>query len=265
MSATDQKKEITNYTEFTSYPATHEQLGTLKRTICKEYTDAEFFLFMDIAASLKLNPLVNEIWPLKIDGAVKPFVGRDGLRTNAERSGDFVSIQSGAIYENDVYTVNKVTGEVKHEAAHPKDRGKLVGSWTKVCRKNFPPVFVEVLFEEYKKDNKAWKERPEKMCIKCSESNALKMAFPMSGVIIDEDIDLSKMKKQKDDSFISDAEVDDQKSEYDELYEDLFNLVVSSKSKDKEYYKKRIIKEKEDGKLTLDAIKDWIETLKNDQ
>ena len=95
---------------------------------------------------------------------------RDGLLTIAHRSGNFGGLKSGT---------------------KKNDEGKLIG-WARVWNKSFPrSIDQEADFGEF--DNSAinplWKTKPKTMIEKVAEAKALKKAFNVHGVYIEEEME----------------------------------------------------------------------------
>lgn len=159
-----------------------EKLKDIRKIICKaELTDVEFTCVLEIARSLKLNPLLREIWCVKYGStAAQIFIGRDGYRKIAQTSPEYEYHQCDAVYENDDFEIND--GCVQHKY-NLKNRGKLVGGYCIVKRRSAGRhIFVYAEFPEYNTKKSLWQSaaqggKPATMIKKVAESQCLRMAF----------------------------------------------------------------------------------------
>lgn len=180
---------------------TPEEIELLKNTICKDSSDEEFELFLQIAKSKGLNPFDKQIhavkrWDKKTQkNTMTVQVGIDGLRLVADRTG-------------------KYAGQTKPEWCG--DDGKWVDVWLK----NSPPSAARV--GVFKKDclepfygiatlksymqtsaegrpTNLWAKMPDLMLAKCAEALALRKGFPAetSSIYIQEEMDQADSEDQK--------------------------------------------------------------------
>jgi len=149
-----------------------EEQKLIKETVAKGATDPEFRLFLYTAARYGLDPLVRQIWCVKYSGhPAQIFAGRDGFLSIAHRSGEFAGIRSGTRKDED---------------------GEIIG-WAEVHRKDFEmPFRVEVYLSEYHTGQSLWKSKPRTMIKKVAEAQALRQAFDITGIYIQEEIDPDK-------------------------------------------------------------------------
>jgi phage recombination protein Bet len=163
-----------------------EQVDLVKRTICKGATDDELRLFLHACKRMGLDPLAKQVhavkrWDRDAGREVMSIqVGIDGFRVVAERSG-------------------KYAGQTPPEWCGPDGEWKPV--WLSatppaaarcgVLRSDFKePIYGVARWSSYaqlKKDGSPttmWARMPDVMLSKCSESIALRKAFPadLSGV-----------------------------------------------------------------------------------
>jgi phage recombination protein Bet len=166
-----------------NYNYTQEQKELIRKTIWKaDLTEDEFTVAISIASKYQLDPMLGQIyvWKDPRKGLVS-FVGINGLRLIAARSGQ--------------YDGSEVSCEMD---AH----GKILYSDAKVWRKDSQRAYTHRCYmSEFYQDNKpgTWGKMPAQMLMKCSESHALKKAFPaeMSGLYIEDEID-TEAKEPKD-------------------------------------------------------------------
>lgn len=101
-------------------------------------------------------------------------------------------IQSDAVYENDGL-VKQADGTIQHTYGTP-ERGKLIGAYAMVFRKDRSRAayFYAPMAEYNAGSNPTWKKYPTAMIIKVAEACALKRAFSISGLVTQEEMDVSQ-------------------------------------------------------------------------
>lgn len=158
-------------------------------------TSADMSFCMGVANQFGLNPLLNQIYFVERKSKVNnqwhtktvPMVGRGGFLTIAHKSGKFAGIEvSTAIEETPFFGANG--WEMK----------KDLTATAKVFRTDTEKAFVvTVAFEEYAQYSnynnvqtltKFWKEKGVTMLKKVAESQALRTAFNVSGIYVEEEI-----------------------------------------------------------------------------
>ena len=171
-----------------------EILTEVKKICAENLSNIEFEAFVQLGLSLDLNPFKKEIWAIKQKPheAAMVSVGINGYRTVAQRNPLYEYHQADAVYENDQFMVKD--SEVYHNYVL-KDRGRLVGAYCKVKRKNTPkPTFVYVDFAEYDKKHALWKPaaaggKPATMIKKVAEAHAIRQSFAeLNGTYTDDEL-----------------------------------------------------------------------------
>ncbi|MFN3387181.1 MAG: RecT family recombinase [Candidatus Thermochlorobacter sp.] len=141
----------------------------IKRTCAPEgTTNDELALFLYTARKYDLDPLLSEIWMLRLEGRATIKVSRDGFLKIAHKSGVFDGMETETVRD---------------------ERGNVIKAVCKVYRKDMSRPFVyEAHMAEFNNPNsRSWKKYPISMLIKVAEANALKRAFQVSGVIAADD------------------------------------------------------------------------------
>jgi phage recombination protein Bet len=140
---------------------TRTQIELLKKTIASGSTDDELALFLTMAGRYQLDPLMKQIVFIKAGGKVIPYVGIDGLRTVADRTGHYAPGDETAFEEDGTKLISATACVIK-----------LVGN-------HLVKVYVTAFFDEHNKPKShAWESMPKLMLAKCAEALALRKAFP---------------------------------------------------------------------------------------
>ena len=165
-----------------------QQINALRSSV--RATNEEFTRFMYLAEKTGLDPFANEIWIIETKNGRKILTSRDGYLKIANNHPAFLGMVSDAIYSNDYFkrTTRNGQEDITHEY-ELKDRGKLLGAYAKVWRKDRKvPAFFLAPLSDYDKKKGAWLEYPHAMIIKVAESMALKRAFAISGLCTTEEL-----------------------------------------------------------------------------
>ncbi|MCI4332044.1 MAG: recombinase RecT, partial [Thermoplasmata archaeon] len=132
----------------------------------RKLSDLETAYFFARAQKLGLDPLARQIFPIRVQGRIEPFVGIHGIRMLAERTG-----QRGSekvidwTYDKDRSRPYSVTVSVE----------RLRGG--RYCLYQFTALMGE--FRPANPPEKSsWSTHPEMMLVKCATANAYRMAFP---------------------------------------------------------------------------------------
>ena len=199
-----------------------ELLQTIKDTVAQGATDSELYMFLQLASMYGLNPLMKQIWFMKIDGVPTAMTSRDGYLKIAKEKPNYKKVQSMAVFQNDKFTTVMEDGEVvkvKHEFNHI-DRGHLVGAYAFLkTQDGKEDIFAYKDFKEYDKGNRIWKKYKESMIRKVAEVDVLKRFADISGLVTAEELgekDLSGNYEYTE-STVQDVEVEDQQQENDDV------------------------------------------------
>ena len=145
--------------------ADQEMINTLKDTVCKGATNAQFRMFAEVCKATGLSPWLKEIWFVP---GVGVMAGRDGYLRVANESPQFDGMETRV--ERDAKNVPiKATCSVWR-----KDRSH--------------PITCEAYYNEYKRSGGIWDKYPSAMISKVAEVLALKRSFSINGVVTEEEI-----------------------------------------------------------------------------
>jgi len=140
-------------------------LETIKQTVCKGATDAQFRMFVEVCKATGLNPFLNEIWFVPSVGVM---AGRDAYLRKANEHPQFDGMET-RVERNEQNIPIKAVCTVWR-----KDRGH--------------PIIAEAYYNEYKKGGNVWSTYPSAMIAKVAEVLALKRSFAINGVVTEEEI-----------------------------------------------------------------------------
>ncbi len=175
-----------------------EEIQVIHDNVAKNTTPTELAYFLEVCKSVDLNPFNKEIWCYKdYRENLVMFTGRDGFLAMAQKNKAFNGIRSCEIYEKDVFDIDVANNVINHKTSFG-DRGKIVGAFAIVFRKDGEPTIELAEFETYYKGLKKngqqiqsspWNTAPAEMIKKVAESHALKKAFGLNGVASEYDFD----------------------------------------------------------------------------
>ncbi len=142
-----------------------EMIETLKATVCKGATDAQFKMFVEVCKATGLNPFLNEIYFVP---AVGVMAARDGYLRIANENPQFDGMET--LVQRD-------------------DKGIPIKATCKVWRKDRAhPITCEAYYDEYRKDSQIWRTYRSAMISKVAEVLALKRSFSINGVVTEDEI-----------------------------------------------------------------------------
>ncbi len=166
---------------------TPERIQIVRNSIAPDLSPAEFAHFIDVASTLRLDPLRKQIYAIKTGGRVAHIVGIDGFRTTAMRTGALDGHQ-GPFWAGPDGQWREVWLEKTPPAA----------AMIRVFRKGHSNPYTGIAtYESYCKRDRGgkptgnWATMADVMIAKCAESLALRKAFPddLAGVYSPEEMD----------------------------------------------------------------------------
>lgn len=141
---------------------TDEQIQLLKSTVCKDHTNEEFAVFLNVCKRVQLDPFAKQIYSIKYSGRMTTQTSIDGLRLIADRTGRYAPGRAPTFtYDKD--------GKLESATAYIM---KLVGD------KWFEVGSTAIMKEYQNAFNQLWQKLPHAMLSKCAEATALRRAFP---------------------------------------------------------------------------------------
>lgn len=170
----------------------------------KGITDPEFVVFAAQCKARGLNPLAGEAFcvPRRTnvgDRSNPKWVtnhvfqpSAEGMQARAARFPDFSKVDSAAVYEKDpVAKVDTGSGKVDHVFDPTKPRGRFIGSWGRVMKKDGTAVVVWLDAGDRSGTGQFWDKSMARMHEKCARVAALRQAYPVAfaGAYVKEEMD----------------------------------------------------------------------------
>ena len=158
---------------------TKDKIELIKRTYAKGASDDEFALLLELSKRYQLDPFKKQIFYIPGSGVL---VSHAGLIHIAHQSGYWAGMKTLIITKD---------GEEKLIADDPRN---IAGAVCYVYRKDWiEPLIHAVAFREYFKPSRsnypsAWEKMPETMVKKVAEAGALRRAFDLGGLYIQEEM-----------------------------------------------------------------------------
>ncbi len=140
-------------------------LETIKETVCKGATPAQFRMFLEVCRGTGLNPFLKEIYFVPSVGVM---AARDGYLRVANQHPQFDGMETRVERDEKNIPIKAVC------TVWRKDRGH--------------PVIAEAYYNEYCKPGNVWATYPSAMIAKVAEVLALKRSFAINGVVTEEEI-----------------------------------------------------------------------------
>jgi phage recombination protein Bet len=184
---------------------TRERVELLKRTICKDATDDELAMFLELCKRTQLDPFARQIHAIKRknykDGEWQEtmtfMVGIDGFRLTAQRSREYCG-QVGPQWCAPDGRWRDVWLETYPPAAARVGilrRGFTEPVWGVAVWKEYAPYYKDKKSGEWRL-TKMWENMSSGQLAKCAEALGLRRAFPqeLSGLYSLEEMDQAKVR-----------------------------------------------------------------------
>lgn len=156
-------------------------------------TDPEFVVFAAQCRARGMNPLAGEAFcvPRRTNVGNKDNpkwvtnhvfqASAEGMQARAARFPDFVKVDSAAVYEKDPSPlVDTAEGKVRHTFDPTKPRGRFVGAWGRVVKRDGTAVVVWLDPSDRNGTGQFWNNSMPRMMEKCARVAALRQAYPVA-------------------------------------------------------------------------------------
>jgi phage recombination protein Bet len=151
-----------------------DRADVIRQTVAPDANDQELGVFFEQCVRLGLDPVIRQAYLIKRQGRATLQVGIDGLRSIADRTGNYVGSDDPVFVDD--------------EQGKPLSATVTVWKWVHGQR---CPFSATARFDEYTANTPIWSQKPHVMIAKCAEALALRKAFPsqMEGAYVTEEMD----------------------------------------------------------------------------
>lgn len=193
-----------------------EEIAFVKKQFFPLNANAQDIAFcLEVAKSYNLNPILRQIFfvPRKFkddNGAwhekVEPLVGRDGFLAIAHKMGNFGGIETTSV-------LKEVPCQTNGKWGMKQDLVGICKVFKKGCDK---PFVVEVAYSEYVQKTRNgeptqfWANKPDTMIKKVAESQALRKAFNICGLMSLEEVGVGTQQEGGSDVIIDTETIESQ-------------------------------------------------------
>ncbi len=140
-------------------------IETIKETVCKGATPAQFRMFLEVCRGTGLNPFLKEIYFVPSVGVM---AARDGYLRVANQHPQFDGMETRVERDEKNIPIKAVCTVYRKDRSHP--------------------IICEAYYNEYRKPGNVWATYPSAMIAKVAEVLALKRSFAINGVATEEEI-----------------------------------------------------------------------------
>ena len=166
--------EIVRYTDTVTGADVELSVKLIQDTMCKNATDREALMFLELCRHQGLNPWVRDAYLIKYgkESEATMVTGKDAFMKRADKHPHFDGIESGVIVQKGDRIENRIGTLVL-------DGEKLVGGWARVARNDRKiDITPTVSMDEFNSGRGLWQKMPGVMIEKCAIVTALRRAFP---------------------------------------------------------------------------------------
>lgn len=188
------KKAVDNMLKIakdTGFKKTEVEL--VAKQVLKGGTFGELQMYLSIARSLDLNPFNKEMWAYKDSkGNLIMFSSRDGFRKIAHNHKTFRSLNSIEVCEKDEFSMmidDNSDVKVSHKIVSVKDRGAVIGAYA-ILKDERGTIIEYIDRVTYDKKYNVWASNPTEMCKKVAEAHAIKKMYSVSGLYVEDEIEV---------------------------------------------------------------------------
>jgi len=237
-----------------------EEIAVVKANVAKNVSDSELAYFLNVAKTTGLSPFNREVWCYKDNrGNLLIFAGRDGFLAKAQQSPLFNGLRSSEVCEIDLFEMDIANNAIKHNPAYGKDRGKIIGAYAIIFRKDGEPTIEWADFEVYNKGRFTWETHPAEMIKKVAETHALKKAFGISGLQSEYDYTVSNDVVAPIRTELKEITPEQR---IEELQGEVNDLIRNASPEIKKKYLSKMMVEKDEGVLSVDSLLVMIDEIK---
>ena len=157
---------------------TNTDLNIIQNIYAPKATKAEFNLMIHLSKEYELDIMKREIWLVKYGTyPAQIFVGRDGFRTIAHRSGKFKG------WINKVEKIDEPLKALNRKGEVTLTREFSYKATCQIFRTDMEMPFEKTVYEnEYSSGVELWLTKPRTMIEKVAQCQCLREAFSISGV-----------------------------------------------------------------------------------
>lgn len=103
-----------------------QQLALIKRTMFQAFTTSEILITFRRANAIGADLFAKELWAYKDkEQNLILVLSRQFLGKKAEENPEFDGLQSGVVYEKDVFEMDTFSGEIIHKIKPNEERGAI--------------------------------------------------------------------------------------------------------------------------------------------
>lgn len=153
-----------------------QNTSKLKKLFGGKLNKTEFAQFIARGRMHGANPFKNEIYPMKIKGDLQVVLARDYYRRRAQEQPEYAGHNVYGVHKGDKVIIS--SDEVAEFKLNVASEKPLIGAVAVGHRDDIDkPYTVFVRYDEYKRNNRMWKNKPLTMLKKVAEGQLLRAMF----------------------------------------------------------------------------------------